>query len=73
MSRLAFYTFGLMREPRGHPTVQGFEDRVQPTVDVSRAAPGYVIGWSPQSDEVFAPWQSPPPSTQRSTRALRPR
>ncbi|MDQ3655804.1 MAG: hypothetical protein M3457_12075, partial [Chloroflexota bacterium] len=27
MSRLAFMTFGILREPHGHPAVQGFFDQ----------------------------------------------
>jgi len=30
MSKIAFFTFGILNQPPGHPDVQGFVDRAQP-------------------------------------------
>jgi hypothetical protein len=40
MARVAFHTFGVLREPFGHPQVQGFEERVGVTFAAAEAAPG---------------------------------
>jgi hypothetical protein len=42
VSKLAFYTFGILRQPQGNPLVQPFLDAFTETFSAARAAPGYV-------------------------------
>ncbi len=42
MPCLAFCTFGILRERRGHPQVQGFLDRAQPTLQAARQSNGMI-------------------------------
>jgi hypothetical protein len=42
MVQLAFYTFGILREPQGHPQVQGFFDRVTATFESAEGTDGFV-------------------------------
>src|SRR3954451_23752169 len=44
MPRVAFVTFGILREPYGHPAVQGFVDRGGPVGDVATAHHGLIEG-----------------------------
>jgi hypothetical protein len=41
-ARLALYTFGVLREPVGHPNVQGFVDRIEATFASAEATPGFL-------------------------------
>jgi len=43
MSRVAFYTFGILRAARGHTQVQGFVDRVPDVFAAAADAPGYIV------------------------------
>jgi hypothetical protein len=42
MARVAFYTFGILREAHGHPQVQGFFDRIPDVFAGAEATDGYV-------------------------------
>lgn len=42
MARVAFFTFGVMREPWGHPAVRGFEDRIDAAFATAREVPGFI-------------------------------
>ena len=42
MSRIAFYTFGILREPKGHAQVQGFYDRLDATFETAENAEGFI-------------------------------
>lgn len=42
MARIAFYTFAILREPQGHPQVQGFFDSQRPTVKVAENSEGFI-------------------------------
>jgi hypothetical protein len=42
VARLAFYTFGILREPRGHPQVQGFSDRSPGAVESAKGTDGFI-------------------------------
>jgi hypothetical protein len=42
MPRVAFFTFGIMCEPRGHPHVQGFLDRAGSTLQAAREWDGMI-------------------------------
>ena len=42
MPHVAFYTFGILREPGGRPQVQGFRDRVPGVYEEARRSPGYI-------------------------------
>ena len=42
MSKIAFFTFGVLREPEDHPQSQGFVDRAGPTFEVAEASEGFV-------------------------------
>jgi hypothetical protein len=41
--RLAFYTFGILREPRGHPQVQGFYERSDGAVESAEGTDGFIV------------------------------
>src|SRR5438270_1167126 len=50
MPRIAFYTFGLIREPFGHPDVKDFEDRIQEIAERLEEWDGFIQlqeGWEP--------------------------
>lgn len=40
MTQLAFYTFGILREPKGHPQVQGFFDRIKAAFEAAEGTHG---------------------------------
>ena len=40
--RLAFTTFAILKEPYGHPTVQGFDDRTPAVFKEAESSPGFV-------------------------------
>ena len=42
MSRIAFYTFVILREPIGHAQVQGFVDRFEPVFSQVESVAGFV-------------------------------
>ena len=42
MSKIAFFTFGVLREPDDHPQIQDFVDRGGPTFEVAEASEGFV-------------------------------
>lgn len=42
MSRIAFYTFGILREPQGHEQVQGFCDRAQAAFAQAEQSTGFI-------------------------------
>ena len=42
MPRLAFYTFGILREKEGHPQVQGFYDRIDTVFKQARSSDGFI-------------------------------
>ena len=42
MPRLAFYTFGILKESIGHPMVQGFLDAAPDVFGEAENAPGYI-------------------------------
>lgn len=44
MPCLAFFTFGILREPKGHPQVQGFFDSSGAMFPAARNSPGYISG-----------------------------
>lgn len=46
MARLAFYTFGILRGPKGDPQVQGFFDRIENAFAAAKATPGYITRYS---------------------------
>lgn len=58
MSRIAFYTFGILREPMGHAQVQGFFDRMESTFAQVEHAAGFVdrdrgSSWGPHVSPRF--------------------
>ena len=42
MSRIAFYTFGILREEKGHEQVQGFFDRIESVFAAAENAEGFI-------------------------------
>lgn len=42
MPRIAFYTFGILREPMGHPQVQGFFDRIESVFSSVEKSEGFI-------------------------------
>jgi hypothetical protein len=42
MTRVAFFTFGVLREPVGHPQSQGFVDRIEGSFAEAAASPGFI-------------------------------
>ena len=42
MSRIAFYTFGILREPKGHEQVQEFYDRLETAFESAENAEGFI-------------------------------
>ena len=42
MARVAFMTFGILREPWGHPAVQGFVDRLNGVSATADSSPGFI-------------------------------
>ena len=42
MPRIAFYTFGILREKEGHPQVQGFYDRINSVFEQARNSDGFI-------------------------------
>ena len=56
MPRIAFYTFGILREPYGHPQVQGFFDRAGPAFEQVERAVGFVAR---DRDGAWGPYVSP--------------
>ncbi|NKB70530.1 MAG: DUF3291 domain-containing protein [Candidatus Latescibacteria bacterium] len=42
MGRIAFYTFGILRQPYGHQDVQGFFDRVEAVFEQADQAGGFI-------------------------------
>jgi len=42
MARVAFFTFGILREAQGHPQVQGFFDRVTRTFETAEQSDGFI-------------------------------
>ena len=42
MSKIAFFTFGVLRHPEGHPHNQDFVDRTDPTFEIAEASEGFV-------------------------------
>ena len=42
MPRIAFYTFGILREPYGHPQVQGFFDRIDSVFEQAKNSEGFI-------------------------------
>ncbi|HZC06305.1 MAG TPA: DUF3291 domain-containing protein [Ktedonobacterales bacterium] len=40
--RVAFFTFGVLREPTGHPRTKGFEDRIADSFAEAAASPGFI-------------------------------
>jgi hypothetical protein len=60
--RLAFLTFGVLLEPVGHPTVQGFVDRVPPVYEAADKSEGFldrsirdVVTWKHSWGDVVRP------------------
>src|SRR6187455_1064425 len=39
--RIAFFTLGVLKEPVGHPEVQGFVDRVEKVYAAAEGSPGF--------------------------------
>ncbi|HEX2347934.1 MAG TPA: DUF3291 domain-containing protein [Ktedonobacterales bacterium] len=42
MARVAFFTFGVLQEPRGHPQTRGFEERVAASFAEASGSPGFI-------------------------------
>ena len=42
MAKVAFFTFGILREARGHPQVQGFYDRNARTHEAAEQSEGFI-------------------------------
>jgi hypothetical protein len=42
MAKVAFFTFGILREARGHPQVQGFYDRNARTFEAAERSDGFI-------------------------------
>lgn len=68
MSRIAFYTFGILREPPGHERVQDFYDRVDPVFAQAARAVGFIDAddgtWGPCAyPRFFDERKHPPPLT----------
>jgi len=42
MPRIAFYTFGILREPMGHEQVQGFFDRIDSVFAAAEKSEGFI-------------------------------
>ncbi|HMS65315.1 MAG TPA: DUF3291 domain-containing protein [Ignavibacteria bacterium] len=42
MAKLAFYTFGILKEKKGHPLVQGFWDRVDTVFSQAESSEGFL-------------------------------
>jgi hypothetical protein len=58
MTRLAFYTFGLMREEHTHPHNDGFWERSGPIFDLAATADGCI--WLDRGPGTASPAWSPP-------------
>lgn len=55
MSKLAFFTYGVLKELPGHPTVQGFIDRAQPIFMAAMGHEGCIgLATGPHNTEPFA-------------------
>ena len=50
MSRVAFATFGILRQAPGHEQVQGFFDRLQSVFESAEATEGFIDRARPNSD-----------------------
>ncbi len=57
--RLAFMTFGVLREPWGSPGVRGFEDRLDATFAASDRAPGLLDRYDDDIDDFTMPDDDP--------------
>lgn len=55
MARLAFYTFGILREARGHAQVQGFFDRIAATFAAAEGTDGFVARGFSQREPSLGP------------------
>lgn len=55
MSRIAFYTFGILREKEGHPQVQGFYDRIDSVFEQAKNSEGFIA----QSNASWGEYVSP--------------
>jgi hypothetical protein len=56
MPRIAFYTFGILHEPYGHPRVQGFVDMIQPVFEAARKSEGFIdLNSEPPGDKRATP------------------
>lgn len=42
MARIAFYTFGILRQPMGHEQVQGFFDRIDSVFTQAESSEGFI-------------------------------
>ena len=60
MARLAFYTFGILHEPREHPRTKGFIERVPLVFDSAENSEGFVDRASARNREENDPrWGEP--------------
>ena len=55
MPRIAFYTFGILREKEGHPQVQGFFDRIDSVFEQARNSEGFIALSDPSWGEYVSP------------------
>ncbi|HMS35259.1 MAG TPA: DUF3291 domain-containing protein [Ignavibacteria bacterium] len=55
MPRIAFYTFGILREKEGHPQVQGFYDRIDSVFKQARSSVGFIALSDPSWGEYVSP------------------
>ncbi|MFN8633012.1 MAG: DUF3291 domain-containing protein [Chloroflexota bacterium] len=56
MGRVAFYTFGILREERGHPQVQGFFDRIDTVFAAAESSTGFIATYRNQiNSATFGP------------------
>lgn len=57
MPRIAFYTFGILREKQGHPMVQGFYDRIETVFAQAKNSDGFIAlsdaSWGEYVSPVF--------------------
>lgn len=59
MARVAFYTFGIMHEPWGHPRVSGFERRIPLVFHVSEESQGFIGSFQTATDKDYGNWCFP--------------
>lgn len=57
MSRIAFYTFGILNKKEGHPLVRGFFDKIELVFEQAKSSEGFIalsdVSWGTYVSPVF--------------------